>query len=398
VYRHIVSVRYQYRSVSFPSCGVFSRNRVSVAEGEGGVSVVEMLCCDCGDSDLSVDHVYQTALGGGLFCSIAGLFAGGNHGLWKGLLEAEGKSDIPKEGIVMERILLIINPCAGQKKIKKVLTEVIDAFNRADFEVITYVTAGSGDAREICVRYADRIDRVVCCGGDGTFNETVSGVLESKKDIPIGYIPAGSTNDFAASLKLSTNIQQAVEDIVWGEPKRLDIGQFGERYFSYVASFGAFTRASYTTPQNLKNLLGHTAYVLSGIQELSQIRSYPLSFQLSDGRCIEDSFIFGAISNSTSVGGILSLSSDVVDMADGMFELLLIRAPRDLFEVSECVRALQQKTYNCSMLTFVNTDRLTITAPKEMAWTLDGEMAEGREQIEVACLQHAIRVFRRKKE
>ena len=293
----------------------------------------------------------------------------------------------------MEKLLLIINPCAGQKKVKKQLTEIIDIFNRADFAVITHITSGFGDAEAACVRFADQVDRIVCCGGDGTFNETVSGVLKSGRNIPIGYIPAGSTNDFASSLHLNSDLLQAARDIVEGRPKQLDVGQFGNRYFSYVASFGAFTRTSYTTPQNLKNTLGHTAYVLSSIQELSQIRSHSLRFALSDGNIIEDNFLFGAISNSTSVGGVLTLAADRVDMADGKLELLLIRAPKDLFELGECVRALQQKTYNCEMITFLSTDAVTVSAPEELCWTIDGEQETGHAQIEVSCLHHAIEVI-----
>ena len=293
----------------------------------------------------------------------------------------------------MQNLLLIINPCAGQKKAKKLLVEIIDILNRAGFEVITYITSGSGDAENACIRYADQVSRIVCCGGDGTFNETVSGVLKSGKNIPIGYIPAGSTNDFASSLHLSNDILQATRDIVDGQPKHLDIGSFGNRYFSYVASFGAFTRTSYTTPQSLKNALGHTAYVLNGIQELSQIRSHPLRFTLSDGSMIEGRFLFGAISNSTSLGGVLTLTPDQVDMADGKLELLLIRAPKDLFELSECVRALQQKTYHCEMITFLSTDSVSICAPKDLCWTIDGEQESGHTETSVSCLHHAIQVI-----
>ena len=293
----------------------------------------------------------------------------------------------------MQNLLLIINPCAGQKKAKKLLVEIIDILNRAGFEVITYITSGPGDAENACIRYADQVSRIVCCGGDGTFNETVSGVLKSGKNIPIGYIPAGSTNDFASSLHLSNDILQATRDIVDGQPKHLDIGSFGNRYFSYVASFGAFTRTSYTTPQSLKNALGHTAYVLNGIQELSQIRSHPLRFTLSDGSIIEGRFLFGAISNSTSLGGVLTLTPDQVDMADGKLELLLIRAPKDLFELSECVRALQQKTYHCEMITFLSTDSVSICAPKDLCWTIDGEQESGHTETSVSCLHHAIQVI-----
>ena len=293
----------------------------------------------------------------------------------------------------MQNLLLIINPCAGQKKAKKLLVEIIDILNRAGFEVITYITSGPGDAENACIRYADQVSRIVCCGGDGTFNETVSGVLKSGKNIPIGYIPAGSTNDFASSLHLSNDILQATRDIVDGQPKHLDIGSFGNRYFSYVASFGAFTRTSYTTPQSLKNALGHTAYVLNGIQELSQIRSHPLRFTLSDGSMIEGRFLFGAISNSTSLGGVLTLTPDQVDMADGKLELLLIRAPKDLFELSECVRAIQQKTYHCEMITFLSTDSVSICAPKDLCWTIDGEQESGHTETSVSCLHHAIQVI-----
>jgi len=294
----------------------------------------------------------------------------------------------------MKNLLLIVNPCAGQLKAKKALADIIDIFNRADYKVITYITAGAGDGVNAVLRYAAEVDLIVCCGGDGTFNETVSGVMQSGLDVPIGYIPAGSTNDFASSLHLSGNVLQAARDIVSGEPVQVDVGSFGGRYFTYVASFGAFTRTSYTTPQNVKNALGHAAYLLSGIQELSQLRTHHLRIELSDGRVVEDKFLFGAISNSTSVGGILTLAEDQVDMSDGKLELLLIRAPKDLKELAECVLALQKQTYNCAMITFLNTNQLHITANPDMGWTLDGEKEPGHEHVEIDCLYHAIRVYR----
>ena len=295
----------------------------------------------------------------------------------------------------MKQMLLIINPIAGQKKAKKYLADIVDVFNRAGYTVITHITASTGDAETACIQYADQVDLVVCCGGDGTFNETISGVLKSGTKLPVGYIPAGSTNDFAASLGLQPTLVQAARDIVEGAPIPLDVGCFGGRYFSYVASFGAFTRTSYTTPQNMKNLLGHAAYVLSSIQELSQLKAHRLRFELPDGRIIEDNFLFGAIANSTSLGGILSLAPHVVNMSDGMFEMFLVRAPKDLFELGECVKALQQQTYNCSMITFLNTPSVKISTPKNLPWTLDGEQEPGSNQIEITCLHHAIEVYRK---
>ena len=298
----------------------------------------------------------------------------------------------------MKKLFFVMNPYAGQRRANRQLVDIIDIFNRADYEVNAYMTACSGDCEKAVIRNAAGADLVVCCGGDGTFNEAVSGVLKSGTDVPIGYIPAGSTNDFASSLKLSSDVLAAARDIVGGTAERIDLGSFEGRYFSYVASFGAFTKASYSTPQNVKNALGHMAYVLSGIQELSQIKTHRLRFELPNGRVIEDEFLFGAVSNSTSMGGILTLASNKVDMTDGKLELLLVRAPREAFELTECLVALQRQTYNCSMMTFLSTPGVKITAPEDMDWTLDGEREPGRGSIEISCLQHAFSLIRRRKD
>lgn len=294
----------------------------------------------------------------------------------------------------MKKMLFVVNPYAGVRKINKYLSDVIGIFNRAEYEVITYMTANRSDATRYVQENAHRVDIVVCAGGDGTFNETVTGVLNSGTDVPVGYIPCGSTNDFAASLKLSTNILQAAKDIVAGMPVSYDVGRFGNRYFSYVASFGVFTRASYATPQSVKNALGHTAYLLEGIQELSQLRSEHIRIELED-RVFEDNYLFGAISNSISVGGILKLDPKQVDMRDGQFELLLVRAPRDLYEVSECIQALQNKKYNCAMITFARANKIRVVGQPTMPWTLDGEQESGHEEVLVENLQHAIRIVKR---
>ena len=294
----------------------------------------------------------------------------------------------------MKKMLFVMNPYAGMRKANRYLADIIALFNRADYDVTTYMTAGPGDAIEVVERKAREMDVVVCCGGDGTFNETISGILRSGCDVPVGYIPAGSTNDFATSMKLSSNIMQAAADIVVGEPQRYDVGRFGNRYFSYVASFGAFTRASYSTPQSVKNALGHTAYLLEGISELSQIKKEHVRLEL-DGRVVEDDFLFGAISNSTSVAGILTLDPRKVDMQDGKFEVLLVRSPVDISEISECIRAVQKQEYNCSMITFCSAEKIRVYASPDMAWTLDGEKEEGHEMVEVENLHHAVQIIRR---
>lgn len=296
----------------------------------------------------------------------------------------------------MKKMLFVMNPYSGMRKANKYLTDILALFNRAGYEVIAHMTSGSGDAARVVEEKAAQVDLVVCCGGDGTFNETISGVLHSGTDVSVGYIPAGSTNDFAASLKIPTNIMQAAMDIVEGEPVSYDVGRFGGRYFSYVASFGAFTKTSYATPQNIKNALGHTAYVLEGINELSQLRKEHVRMEL-DGQVVEDDFLFGAISNSTSVGGILTLDPKVVDMADGKLEVLLVRMPVDLMEISECIKAVQTQKYNCAMITFRSAEKIKIYADPAMPWTLDGEREEGHSEVDVENVHLAIRVMQRVK-
>ena len=295
----------------------------------------------------------------------------------------------------MKKMLFIMNPISGQKKAAKFLPEIISLFNRADYEVITYLTGCQGDATRMAALRGGDVDIVVCCGGDGTFNETITGLLENDIHVPVGYIPSGSTNDLANSLKLSSNPLKAAQDILEGTPAVYDVGKFGSRYFSYVASFGAFTQTSYTTPQSIKNLLGHTAYVLSGISELSQIRKEHVRMEI-DGEIVEDDFLFGAISNSTSVGGVLTLDPKVVNMSDGLLEILLVRAPHNLTEITECLQAFQAQDYNnCAMVTFRSARRIRILANPSMLWTLDGERDEGHWEVVAENLHHAIRLIKR---
>ena len=295
----------------------------------------------------------------------------------------------------MKKLLLILNPCSGKKKASHALADVVNVFYRGGYDVTVYITAARGDATKVVAQRAPEFDLVVCAGGDGTFNETISGLLAGGHDTPIGYLPAGSTNDFASSLHLSKNLVEAARDIVEGTPRRLDVGRFNDRYFSYVASFGAFTRASYATSQKVKNALGHLAYLLSGIKELAYIRSRRLRFTLDDGRVLEDEYIFGAISNSTSVAGILTLSEDLVDMNDGVFELLLVRKPENLLELNDCVLALTTQDYHTPMLTFTSARSVEIEAPEDMDWTLDGEREPGRAHCRAENLHDAIRIVTR---
>ncbi len=294
----------------------------------------------------------------------------------------------------MKRMLFVMNPYAGKRKVNKHLPEILNIFNRAGYRVLTHITAGSGDCAQTVAELAGEVDVVVCAGGDGTFSEAINGILRSGRDVPVGYIPCGSTNDFANTLHLPMQILQAAKAIADGTPESYDIGRFQDRYFTYVASFGAFTRSSYATPQSVKNALGHTAYLLSGISELSQIHKTHVRIETPEA-VIEDDFIFGAVCNSTSVGGILTLDPKRADMKDGKFELLLIRAPKTLGELGECIIALQKQTYECTMITFLSAPEMVIYPDATMPWTLDGERADGAGKIEIQNLHSAIRIMKK---
>lgn len=296
----------------------------------------------------------------------------------------------------MKRMLFVMNPCAGTRRAGRYLADLLGLFNRAGIETLVHITSEAGEATGVVKARAKDVDVVVCCGGDGTFNETIAGLLESGADVPVGYIPAGSTNDFAAGLGLSSDIMEAAEDILRGEPVAYDMGRFGNRYFSYVASFGAFTRASYATPQSIKNALGHTAYLLAGIPEISQIHKEHVRLEL-DGKVVEDDFLFGAISNATSVGGVLNLDPERVDLRDGKLEVLLVRAPADLMEISDCLRAVQSQKYECDMITFRSASRIRVYADPTMPWTLDGEREEGHACVDVENIHRAVRIIQRRK-
>ena len=291
-------------------------------------------------------------------------------------------------------MLFVVNPRSGTRKSGKYLAEIVAVFNKAGYAVTVHITDGPGDATRITRQLAAGMDVVVCCGGDGTFNETVSGLLRSGADVPLGYIPAGSTNDFAASLKLPTQFLEAAQAIVEGQPASYDVGKINDRYFTYVASFGVFTKTSYATSQTMKNAIGHAAYLLSGIQEVSQLHPTTIRLEIDD-EVIEDAFLFGAVSNTTSVGRVLTLDPQKVDMADGKLELLLIRPPKDLVELSACIRALQTHQYNCGMIEFRSVTTLRVTCPDDIVWTLDGERFDAPRTLEISNLHHAIRLLQK---
>lgn len=292
----------------------------------------------------------------------------------------------------MKNLLLVINPIAGTKKALKNLAQIVSLFNSADYDVHTYVTSCKSDATYAVRTLGENMDVIVCCGGDGTLNETITGVIECDLDVPIGYIPSGSTNDFASSFSLPTDVMEAAMRVLEGQPTPCDVGTFGDKHFSYVASFGTFTKASYNTPQSIKNTFGNVAYIFEGIQELSSVHKEHIRMEI-DGEVIENDYVFGAICNSTSIGGILTLKPDVVDMSDGEFEVLLVKAPKDIQELGELIYALASKKYDCKMINFCKGKSIKVYSNPDMIWSLDGEKTEGAECIDIQNLYKRVNII-----
>ena len=250
-----------------------------------------------------------------------------------------------------KKVLIIMNPRSGTMRANRYLTEIAELFVRNGYMPTVLITTKQGDGTVYAKKYAPEYDLVVAIGGDGTFNEVASGVVECGVRVPLGYIPAGSTNDFANSLELSKDVIQNAKNILSGEVRAIDLGSFNGRTFSYIASFGAFTRASYATPQSIKNILGHAAYVLAGVKEVANLKPIHMAIE-ADGQLYEGDYLLGAISNSTSVAGLLTIKREYVDMSDGMFELLLIKTPKDPLELAELVHMLGlQNFYDTNMIT-----------------------------------------------
>lgn len=243
----------------------------------------------------------------------------------------------------MKKLLFIVNPRAGKTKSRAPLFDAAAEFSRAGYLVNIFVTEAGGQARDMAARCGGDYDLIVCAGGDGTLNETLSGVMQLPQRPPLGYLPCGSTNDFAASLHLPTAMDEAARAAVCGAPYPLDVGRHNDRYFAYVASFGAFTRSSYSATQAAKNALGHFAYILEGLGDLDSLRPYRCAVE-ADGEHFEGEFIFGAVCNSTSLGGLVKLDPACVRMDDGMFELLLLRMPKSALDLQNLINVMTRST------------------------------------------------------
>ena len=289
-----------------------------------------------------------------------------------------------------KKLLFIVNPTSGKKQSRSPLFDAVSIFSDAGYLVKVHLTTAPGDATRTVLSEGKRYDIIVSSGGDGTLNETIAGLMQLDKRPLLGYLPRGSTNDFAASLHLSSNPVKAAQAVMEQRLQLLYIGHCNERYFVYVASFGAFTRSSYAAPQAAKNALGHFAYILEGMKDLNTLRPYKVRLT-ADGEVLDGEYLFGAVCNSTSIGGLMKLNPERVVLDDGKFEMLLIPSPKTAMDLQNLILALLNQQYDSEGLIFRHVSSVTVEPGEDLPWSLDGEYAPSAQRVEITNQQAALK-------
>ena len=291
--------------------------------------------------------------------------------------------------MTQKKLLFIVNPRAGRSKSRSPLFDAISVFSQAGYLISLHKTTAPGDASLTATREGGDYDLVVAVGGDGTLNEVISGLMKLDRRPLLGYLPQGSTNDFAASLQISGNPVMAAMSIVRNVPCQLDIGQWNERCFVYVASFGAFTKSSYSASQAAKNALGHFAYILEGMKDLNTLRPYQVKLT-ADGEVLDGEYLFGAVCNSTSIGGLMKLDPERVVLDDGQFEMLLIPNPKTAQDLQNLVLALLDQHYDREGLVFRHVSSIHLETEQDLPWSLDGEYAASTPVVDIENRQRSL--------
>ena len=292
------------------------------------------------------------------------------------------------------KMMLVINPNAGKGQYKSSLAEVLNVFASADIVPSVFFTKYPGHAAELIKENAAEYDMIACIGGDGSLSEVVGGVIQLDEPKPIGYIPMGTANDVARTLNLDCKQPVAsARRIVEGKEMDYDVGLFGtDKYFTYISAFGAFTEVSYATPQELKQTLGHTAYMLEAIKQLPKLSGTKAIIEYDDG-VIRDEFIFGAITNSTSVAGMLHLDSEKVSLSDGMFEVFLIRMPQAIKDINEIITSILSNNFDQNNVVFLKSKEVRIMFEEPVAWTRDGEDGGKHQDVYIVNCHKAVKII-----
>lgn len=293
----------------------------------------------------------------------------------------------------MKKLLFVYNPHSGKALIKNKLMEIIDIFTRNGYEVTAYPTQHALDGYDKVCDADGKYDVIVCSGGDGTLNEVISAAVRHRISKPvIGYIPAGSTNDFANTLQIPKNMVKAAMQVATGVPFTCDLGKMNGRYFNYIAAFGVFTDVSYNTPQNMKNLLGHQAYILESLKSLSKIKAYHLNVYCN-GLTLKGSYIYGGVSNSDYVAGIKGVAGPDVSLNDGLLEVILVKEPTNALELQQIVAGVFSKNQESPMVERFKTNRIVIESEQEIAWTVDGENGDSHQRVEIVVARNAVNII-----
>ena len=293
----------------------------------------------------------------------------------------------------MQQAMLIFNPVAGKGNLKNNLFKVVDRLTKAGYLVSVYPTQGRGDGRKQVAALEGQMSLLVVSGGDGTLREIVSGYVENETlNCPIAYLPVGTTNDFARTLHLSTALERSLEIACQGQAQPIDVGAFNGEHFVYIAAFGAFTEVSYSTPQVNKSVLGHFAYILEGITQLSQLKKYDCFIE-DDTHCFEGEFLFAMVCNSDSVAGMKRRVGPKADLADGYFEACFVRVPKTLQDLRKIVANLLVGEYDGEQVVVMRTSHLSVYSREPIRWTLDGEDGGFHEMADISNLPQAIAIM-----
>ncbi len=295
----------------------------------------------------------------------------------------------------MRKILLIYNPCSGKATIKNYIADIIEILTEKGDIVTTFPTRYQEHAKEITQQYALNFDLVVCCGGDGTLNEAINGLMTLKNPPSLGYIPSGTVNDFANSLEISKNPKEVAKSIISGTSIPIDIGTLNNTAFSYFAGFGLFTNVSYQTPQESKNILGRTAYILEGIKILNSIPTYKITIETEKEVIIGD-FVFGMITNSVTVGGFKKITSENVKLDDGLFEIMLAYKPKTIADCQAIAQSLLTKTYNPKCIYRTSVNSAHIMSDDLISYNIDGEYAGTYTDVNIKNHMHALNLLTNK--
>jgi len=295
----------------------------------------------------------------------------------------------------MKKMMLLANPHSGKGQVKTALVDIISCFNDAGYIVTVFIPGkdGNNSIQNIAKTYGSEYDIVVAVGGDGTLSETVNGLMKCYQLPAVGYIPMGSTNDFAASLTLPKTPVAAAKSIINGTPEPYDIGFYDNKYFTYIIAFGAFTSVTYTTPQDLKNTFGHAAYVLEAVTKLQTIKPVQTRVEYDDG-VIEGKFVFGAVANSTSIAGLVKLAPEDVSLNDGVFEVLLIREPMSITDLGQILSSILTKDFKSDKVFLLHTKNVKFTFDTPVTLTRDGEHGGTYSELAVTNIPHAISIVK----